>query len=259
MTQIREYLETSLKEHKEIIAVLGGIVAIGFVGALAFSRYEGKSEQAREAYYLALKTFESEMKPLIEKAKTSLPEPKSEPKSKVASKDDAARQKAREEAQAMGLAITKVTFQKLDVDTAFPESVKRFKEVDEKFAKARAGYEARMKLGNLYYEHGEYAKALPWFEKAQTTAPNGFEKSIAYTAIGHVQENLGKPTAAVMSFQKAIDSGAGINKGDLLIAIARCYESAHDTAKANSTYDQIISDMPNSEQARYAEILKGKL
>ena len=147
----------------------------------------------------------------------------------------------------------------MDVDTHYPEAVKKLKAVDQDFTKTRPAFEARLKLGNLYFNHGNFEKALPWFQKAVDTAPAKLEKALALSAVGYTYENLGKGNTAIQSFQKAIDLGESSVKGELLIAIARCYEEIHDTAKARSTYDQILSELPNTEYAKNAEVYKSQL
>ena len=150
-------------------------------------------------------------------------------------------------------------FQKIDVDAKFQNSVKKLTEVQTNWNGTRSAFEARQKLGNLYFHHGEYSKSLPWFEKAFASAPNTFEKAQILSAMGYAQENLGQTDAAIQSYQKAIQLGEGSLKGDLLMAMARCYEFLKDTAKARSTYDQVLVDLPNTEYSKTAELYKGRL
>ena len=72
-----------------------------------------------------------------------------------------------------------LSFKKVDVDVRFAESVKKLKAVDQDFSRTRPAYEARVKLGNLYFNHGDFEKALPWFQKAADTAPEKLAKALA--------------------------------------------------------------------------------
>jgi tetratricopeptide (TPR) repeat protein len=116
-----------------------------------------------------------------------------------------------------------------------------------------------MKLGTLYFDHGDFAKALPWFEKAAQSASGSFERALALSSVAYTQENLGKPSDAVQTYQKALNLGEGGLKGDLLLGMARSYEALQDTAKARSSYDQILKDLPGTEYAKSAELYKGWL
>ena len=107
--------------------------------------------------------------------------------------------------------------------------------------------------------HGEFTKALPWYEKASDSAPDSFEKALAFSSLGYVHESLGKPTEALQSFQKALNLGEGSLKGDLLMGVARSYEAVHDSANARSTYDKILTELPNTEYAKSAELFKDQL
>ena len=104
-----------------------------------------------------------------------------------------------------------------------------------------------------------FEKAQPWYQKAADTAKGKFEKSLSLSALGYSFENLGKHANAIESFQKALDLGENSLKGDLLLALARCYGSIHDVAKARSTYDRVLSDLPNTEYAKNAELYKNQL
>ena len=148
---------------------------------------------------------------------------------------------------------------KVDVDTHFAESLAQLKKVENDFPRTRPAYEARLRLGNLYFNHSHYEKALPWFEKATQTAPTKLEKALALSAVGYSYENLKKGNAAIQTFQKAIDLGETSIKGELLMAIARCYEAVQDPTKARSTYDQVLSELPNTEYAKSAEVYKSQL
>jgi TolA-binding protein len=145
------------------------------------------------------------------------------------------------------------------VDAKFPEAVKKYKDVIAQFDGTRAAHEARLALGTLYYNHGAPAEAVPLFQAAAGSATGSFEKSVALESWGYALENDGKYAEAITAFEKAANYAEGSVKGDSLLAIARCHEAMHDVAKARSTYDQILSQLPNTDAAKAAEGLKAKL
>lgn len=145
------------------------------------------------------------------------------------------------------------------VETQYADSIQKLKGVESGFGSGRAVFEARLKLGDLYLNHGDPNQASTWYIKAVDVAPGRLEKGLALSALAYAQENLEKPNEALQSFQKALNLGEASLKGDLLLGIARCYSAMQDSAKARSTYDQILTDLPNTEYSRTAEILKNRL
>ena len=153
----------------------------------------------------------------------------------------------------------KSNYIKIDVDAQFSKGVTKLREVTEKFPKTRASFEAQMQLGSLYFDHGQFEKALEWYQKAASTAGDKLDRGTALSSVGYAQENLGKPTEALASFQKAIAVGETSLKGDLLLAIARCYEGLHDSAKARSIYEQVSKEFTGGDYSKVAEIRKSRL
>jgi tetratricopeptide (TPR) repeat protein len=150
-------------------------------------------------------------------------------------------------------------YKKINFNSQLTASVAKFKEVISKYPKTRAGFEAHMDLASLYFDHGDDFNALAWLQKAELLASDRQDQIAVYSAIGYAQENLSKSSEAVEAFQKAIRLGDKAQKGDLLLAVARCYEALHDMAKARSIYDQVSSEFSGSEYAKSAELLKSQL
>lgn len=150
-------------------------------------------------------------------------------------------------------------YQKIDVDSQYGDGIKKLATVAENYPGTRASFEAVLQIGNLYYDHQSPEKAILWFSKAADGAPAQLEKASALSALGHAQENAGKFSDALQSYDKAINLGEGSLQGDLLLAKARCEEALHDVAQARSTYDQILAKLPETESSRIATILKNEL
>ena len=235
-----------LSQHKAAMAVVIGLAIAGGVGgALLMSRHDAQSEAGKNALFIAQKAFDDEMKSL---AGVKKPEATAEPKKESKDVEAAAAKRLEDQAYAP-----------LDVDARFPNTVQKFKAVISQYSGTRAGYEARMNLASIYFDHGRAAQALPLLTEAVNAAPGGFEKALALSAVGYSQENLGKHAEALLAFEKALNIGEAGIKGDLLLAIARCHEALHDTAKARSTYDRILAELPTTDAAKTAETLKAQL
>jgi tetratricopeptide (TPR) repeat protein len=249
-----------LGKHTRIVtAIVGAVIVVGVIGGVLANRHEGKSDEARNSLFLAEKTYDIEMKSV---AGVKPPAPLTPPAAgdKAAAEKAAAAQKAASADQANSAKkMEELAYQKLDLDAKFPETVKKYKDVISQYSGTRAAHEARMGLGNLYFNHAQADKALPYFKDAVDSAPGHFEKALALSALGYAYENSGKPNEALPVFEKALNLGEEGIKGDIWLAIARCQEALHDTAKARSTYDQIITKLPTSDAAKSAEVLKAKL
>jgi len=230
--------------RKVLLSLLGLVLVVGAV-VLVQGKQEGRGEAAKSALFMAQRSLETELKAVA----ATLPQPE---------KPDAKKAKKPGEAPPASPTETAATM-KLDVDAKFPSTVQKLSQLDQQFNGTRAAQEARMLLGDLYYRHGHPAKATEWYQKAVQAASSGMDKALAYSAMGYALENSGKAAEAITAFEKAASTGEGSVKGDALLAIARCYETLKDSAKARSTYDQVLSQLPSTEYAKSAEALKSQL
>lgn len=249
---------------RPILTFVGAVVLVTAIVSVVMSQRNSKAATGRDALYLARKTLEGEVKAV---AKTEIPasaleekaDAKKDPKApKKTPEQEKAEKQAREE-RALADAAEKLSYRKLDVDSKFPEGVKKLKAVSEEFKGTRPGFEATLALGNLYADHGDAAKAAPWFEKAAEQAPGGLERSLAYAAIGYAQETQGQNQEALKSFETGLKSSEGVVKADLLLSIARTQLALSNAAKAKESLDQVISQFPGTEQAKAAELQKAQL
>lgn len=262
----------ALGRHRTAVVVGAAVLVIGGVaGGIIANHREERAEAGRSALYLAQKSFETTLKDMAgykapppeadgakDKDADAAAKPEAEDPKAKAAKEAAAKARQAEE-QAVEKKAEELTFSKMDVDAKFGDAIKKFQDVIAKFDGTRAAHEARMTLGTLYFNHGEPAKAAPLFEAAAKSAPNAFDKSMAYQSWGYALENDGKPADALSAYEKALNYSEGSIKGDCWLGIARCQVAMHDAAKARSTYDQIITQLPSTEASKTAEALKAKL
>lgn len=236
----------ALKSHRgAMIVAIIVLAGICLAAGLWVSRRAEKSGSGLNALYVAQKAYETELKALAG-VKTTQP-------SQI---DEKA---LRAEAEISGKRMDELAFSKLDVDAKFPDTVKKYRAVIADFDGTRAAHEARMALGALYFNHGESAKAVPLFQAAVSSANGNAEKAMAYQSWGYAHENDGKPNEAITAFDRAAGYSEGAIKGNALLSVARNYEATRDVAKARSIYDQILSQLPNTDAAKTAETLKAKL
>ena len=239
MVALRGFFDSILGHSKGVMISVGVLLGIAVAIALFFQHRDAQAKIGRNALFSAHRTLESELKALVP------PAPPAANKGEKAPPPPG---------------LESVYFQKLDVDSKFPETVKKLKGIVEQFGSSRAGFDAAVTLADLYFNHGENAKSETWYSKALVLGPpNTFEKAVVLSSLGYVQENSGKLDNAISFFDQAFKLGEASLKGDLLMALARCYEAMHNTVKARSAYEQILTDLPNTEYAKTAELLKAQL
>ena len=240
-TVVVTQLLADLFQNTRILLIILGLLILSGVGfSWRLSQKEAQSRQAMNVLYEAEKTLEDE-------TQKNFPSEGSQPSKGSALQAEAKKTGNRGE------------FLAADVAAKLPKSLAKLQEVAEKYASTRAGFEAQMQLGSLYFDHGQYDQALKWFTQADTKGSERLDRASASSAIGYAYAAQGKWTEALASYQKAISAGEASMKGDLLLSIARCYEGLHDSAKARSIYDQITKEFPGGEYAKQAEILKSRL
>ena len=228
---------------------------IGTGGAMFLGKKDSRVEAARGAYYLAQKTYTDEIKAMVT---AEIPVIKPEEKAKKP-KDSKVKQADAKKPVDPQEVLNAVLHRKFDVDAKLPGAVAKYTAVANEYPGTLSGHEATLALGDLYFSHGEPAKAISWFEKASHSAKSLFDRSLAFSSLGYAYEASGKPTQAIGSFENALNQGELTVKGDLLLAIARCRESLKDYSNAKTTYDTIVTQLPGTDYAKKAELFKSQL
>jgi TolA-binding protein len=223
-----------------VLAII--VVAAAFVGIR--NQKEAKSQAASNALFHAQRSYENEMKAFAASVAPAPEEKSAKGKAAPAPSPEA------------------VLFKKTDVDAKFPETLKNYQAVVDQFPGTRAAFESLLSIGALYSNHGQAAKAVSPLQKATQMAPSSADRAEAYYSLGYALEDSGKYAEAVQAYQNAqsavTKAGEPVAKADLLLAVARNQELMGDKAKARETYDQIIKQYPNSDQAHTAESLKAQ-
>ncbi|OFZ21728.1 MAG: hypothetical protein A2X94_15690 [Bdellovibrionales bacterium GWB1_55_8] len=236
-------------EHRQaMLVVLAVLVTVAAVTAFWTNRQETKTASAQAALFDAQKSLGEELKKVaVELAPPVAPAPKAKAKGETAKTETPAPN------------VNAILFTRFDVEQKLPETVKKLKKVVDEFGGTSVGYEANLLLGDLFFDHGESGKAVPWYSQAASTTSVSFHRALALQSLGYAYENDSKPAEALAAYEKALGAGAADLKGDLLLATARSHVALNDQAKARSTYDQILSQMPDTEFAKTARVLKDEL
>lgn len=246
LTALRKFFDQLAKHSRAVAAAFAVILLLGIVGAIASGRQAEKEGKARDALFLARQSLETELTAI---AKSEAPKP-------VAPKADSKKAPAEATPEATAESIR---FKPLDVDARLAEPVKKLKAISEEWGKTRAGFESRLILGDLYYRHGQPEKSVSWYDQAAKSAPENFDKALAYYSLGYAQERLNKPAEAVEAYDSALKLGDVGLKGDLLLALARAHLAQGKADRAKEAYEKVLKELPGSEYAKSAESLKAKL
>lgn len=255
LTWLHGFFDSVANNANVFLAGVACLLLVGLIVAFFMNRSDTRSEIASDALYLADKTFNAEIRSMVASNTPVM----SQASAVKASVEGAKKATPNPGEAPVAAAQEKLRYQKMDVDAKLPGTVQKLSEIEKSFKGTRSAFEARLKLGDLYYDHGDYAKSLPWFQKAADSAPGKLEQALALSSLGYAYENLSQLNEAIQFYQKANNLGQSSVKGDILLGIARCYEALHDSAKARSTYDQILTELPNTESAKSAELYKNQL
>lgn len=236
------------KQRKLVIAAGIVVLAAALAASLYLSKRSAFRSQASEALFKARTKLAADMKAYGDSLKPA-ETPAKDAKAKTAKKE--------------APAAPSLEFVKFDVSAKLKDGIAALEKVAEDFPGTMAGFDARMELGGLYYDHAEnsaaYEHAARWFESASTSAPANEQTIAALYNLGYAQEALGKCADSVKTFDRALNSGSGPLLGELLLSKARCQLTLGDKAGAKGTYESLIKQLPNTEYAKQAETKKAAL
>jgi tetratricopeptide (TPR) repeat protein len=145
-----------------------------------------------------------------------------------------------------------------DVDAKLPKTVSELNGVlNAKSLPDRELYEAALKLGNLYLEHGQADKAVASFQKASAFAGSGFQKASAFYILGIAQERATQFKAAIDAFQQGLTKNVDGLNGEILLGMVRNYLKLNDKQNAKLYYEKLNKDLPGAKATETAqELLK---
>lgn len=120
------------------------------------------------------------------------------------------------------------------------DAEKAYEGLLSKFKGTRAAFEARLHLGDLWMDSGNYEKAIQHYQSAVDTANDAFSRLLAHYTLGVARESAGKHQEAVASYEEALKiQGSDFLRPEILMAEARCYEALQQPAKAIDLYKQV--------------------
>jgi TolA-binding protein len=236
----------SIAKHSKALIALAVLILLGAaVAVFVMNKKEEKVDAGRNALFLAEKNLDGQMKKMSE---ASVPAAKTPSESK----DSKVTKAPKADPEAMNYSV-------FDVDAKLGDTVKQLQAITQDYPGTRPAFESMMLLGKLYLDHGQASHAQEWFKKATEIPPSSLDKALAWSGVGYSYENDGKYKEAIDAFDHALNQGEGVIKGDAMMSKARSYQALKDTNQAKATYDQIISQLPETEYAKTAQASKARL
>jgi tetratricopeptide (TPR) repeat protein len=144
----------------------------------------------------------------------------------------------------------------LDVDTKFSKTVSSLNGMlSSQSAPSVVLYEAAMRLGNLYLDHGQADKAVPAFQKAPEFAKTNFQKASGFYLLGVAQERSNQSKEALNSFEQTASKEVDGLKAEALLEIVRINLKLNDKEKAKLYSEKLNKEAAGSSTAMAAEEL----
>ena len=116
-------------------------------------------------------------------------------------------------------------------------------------------FEASVKLGNLYLDHGQVEKAVPALKSTIGFAKTNFQKASAFYLLGSAQERANQLKEAIESYQQSISQGVDAIKGEAMLGTVRVELKLNDKEKAKLFVEKLNKELPGSKTAQEAEAL----
>jgi tetratricopeptide (TPR) repeat protein len=271
---VGEGLLSGLREPKMLAALVASVLGL----ALAYSgwtSYRDKQlNEGSDALFKAQKTLSDA---LLKEARLAAGLPaeahpqKPETASTEGKKSDAKMSEAEKEAEAKAASqkreqeqaeskkiseqLQKIQYEKFDVQARYGAGVGALKAVAEKYVSLRPGFEARIALGGLYFDHGDLGQALVHYESASKNAPSRLDQGVALNLLAAVYESQGKTAEALAIFEKGVATGEPAVQGEALLGVARTAQLQGNSDRARSALEQIKKQFKDSSIASRAENL----
>ena len=147
----------------------------------------------------------------------------------------------------------------LDVDAKYSKTVAELNGMmSAKTAPSRVLFEAGVKLGTLYLDHGQAEKALTPLKQVLDFSSSSFQKASSYFLLGVAQERSKQFAEATKSFEAGLSQNVEGLNGELLLGVVRMSLKLNDKNKAKLFLERMNKEVAGSHAAEVAdELVKG--
>jgi tetratricopeptide (TPR) repeat protein len=130
-----------------------------------------------------------------------------------------------------------------------PVDPARIKGLEEAAAQNPKDLQARVQLGNLFFDAEKYPEAITWYEQALTLDPTDPNVS---TDLGVAYYYTNQPDKALVQFDRSLAIDAKHIKTLLNVGIVRAF-GKQDLAGAGKAWQQVVELAPNSPEGQAAK------
>jgi Tfp pilus assembly protein PilF len=147
----------------------------------------------------------------------------------------------------------------LDVDTKFTKTVSELNGLlSAKTVSKRTLFEANVKLGTLYLDHGQAEKGAAVLKNGVQFAKSDFQKGSQLYLIGVAEERANQFKDALAAYQDGLTENVDALKGDMLLGMVRMSLKLGDKEKAKLYEEKMNKEVPGSKSAEIASsLIKG--
>ena len=121
----------------------------------------------------------------------------------------------------------------------------KLEEVKQRYHSTRVAANALMDLGNIYFQEGDYQKAIicytDFLQRTDVSHPL-YEQALE--SLGETYEAKGSWQEAVEVYQRLASEGAPAYQAQAQLYLGRVYEAIGDKQKAMAHYDNYLNDSP---------------
>ena len=145
---------------------------------------------------------------------------------------------------------------KVDIDSKLPKTVTALNGLlSAKTVSHRTLFEAGVKLGSLYLDHGSAEKAATVFKNTTQFASSSFQKASGFYLLATAQERASQFKEALASYQESMNEGVEGLKGDDLLGMVRMSIKLGDKERAKLFLEKLNKEVPGSKAAETADSL----
>jgi tetratricopeptide (TPR) repeat protein len=127
-----------------------------------------------------------------------------------------------------------------------PAKVTQFKNIIDK---EPSNSEARIELGNLYYDAGHFDDAIKWYEDALKLKPRDVN---LITDLGVCYYNVNQPDKALDAFNRSLKIDPKHAKTLLNVGVVKAF-AKQDLQGALEAWQQVVQIAPDSAEGRQAQ------
>jgi len=126
--------------------------------------------------------------------------------------------------------------------------------VVEDYKRTKASQAARVLLGQIYYEKGEYDAAINTYDDfLERRARKPELTAMAWEGLGYAHEAKGDFAKALGCYEKLRDTTVANFQAWAYMGLARCYEKLGEPEKALDAYRALLTNEPDHPKAMEAK------